>query len=70
MGHKTSTYRVLVRKYEILGIAGSIRLTRMLKEEDGRAWAEFVWLRTGQVAGSCKHGNERLSSIYCREFLD
>jgi hypothetical protein len=46
-----NTYRVFVRKYNILPIAGSMRLKRILKEDEGRAWAEFIWLGTGQVVG-------------------
>jgi len=33
------------------------------------AWTGWIWLRIGQVAGSCKSGNETSVSIKCGEFL-
>jgi hypothetical protein len=36
---------------------------------DGRTWIGLSWLRIGQVAGSCKCGNEPWGSIKCGEFL-
>jgi len=36
----------------------------------GGAWTGLIWLRLGQMVGACECGNEPLSSIKCREFLD
>ena len=33
-------------------------------------WLDWSGSRQGQVAGSCKHGNELSGSIKCREFLN
>jgi hypothetical protein len=63
MGHKRNTYRVLVEKYEVLGIDENIRLKQILKERQQRAWAGFIWLRTGQMLESCED-----STSWCRTF--
>ena len=34
------------------------------------AWTELIWLKRGQVVGTCKCGNEASGSIKCGEFLD
>jgi hypothetical protein len=34
-----------------------------LKEQDGKVWTGFVWLRIGQMIGSCEHSNELSGSI-------
>jgi hypothetical protein len=35
-----------------------------------KKWTEFIWLRIGEVAGTCKCGNEPSGSIKCKEYLD
>jgi len=37
---------------------------------DGRAWTGLIWLRIGQVAGTCKCDNEPSGSIKCGAFLN
>jgi len=36
----------------------------------GGAWTGLIWLRIGQVAGTCECGNELSISIKCGKFLD
>jgi hypothetical protein len=33
-------------------------------------WTGWIWLRIGQMVGSCKCGNEPTGSLKCREFLE
>jgi hypothetical protein len=42
---------------EDLGVDERIRLKWILRKDE-RVWNGFIWLRTGNAAGSCKHGNE------------
>jgi len=37
--------------------------------EGKSAWAGLNWLRKGQVADSCEHGNESSVAIKCEDFL-
>jgi hypothetical protein len=39
---------------------GRIRQMWIFNIQDGRAWAEFIWLRTGTSGGSCEHGTGSL----------
>jgi hypothetical protein len=43
---------------EVVGVGWRIILKRSLREWDERTWAEFVWLRQGQVESWCERGNE------------
>ena len=52
------------------GFDGNIRVRWMWKKCYVSAWTRSIWLGQGQVAGTCKCGNEPLGSIKCREFLD
>jgi hypothetical protein len=36
----------------------------------GKVWTGLIWLWIGQVAGTCKSGNEPSDSIKCGEILD
>jgi hypothetical protein len=45
------------------GLHGRIILKWMLGKQDGKVWTEFIWLRVGQVAVSCEHGNELSGSV-------
>jgi len=33
-------------------------------------WTRSIWLRIGQMTGTCECGNEPSDSIECGEFLD
>ena len=52
------------------GIDGRITLGWIFRKWDVRAWTGSMWLKYGQVAGSCVCGNEPLGSVKCGEFLD
>jgi len=54
---------------EDLGVDGRIILKWIFRTWDGGVWTALIWLRTGQVAGCCKHTNEPSGSIKFREFL-
>ena len=41
-----------------------------VQEVGWETWIGLIWLRMGQLAGTCKSENEPLSSIKCREILD
>ena len=41
-----------------------------IQEVGWGAWTGLIWLRNGQVAGTCECGNEPAGSIKCGEFLD
>jgi len=47
-------------------VEGRIILKRICKKRDG----EMKWLKVGQLAGSCKHGNKPSCAKECGEFLD
>jgi hypothetical protein len=47
-------------------VEGRIILKRIFKKRDG----EMKWLRVGQLAGSCKRGNEASYAKESGEFLD
>jgi len=51
-------------------IAARITVQWVFKKWDMGAWTGLIWLRIGQVVGSCKCGNEPSGSIKCGEFLD
>lgn len=55
---------------EHAGVDRRIILKCSSKEYGDRSLIGLNWLRKRQVAGSCKHGNEPLGAIKCREFLD
>ena len=42
----------------------------ILKIQVGSDWTGLNWLRAGQVASCCQHGNEPSDSIKLREYLD
>jgi hypothetical protein len=48
---------------EDLHVDESVILKCVLKKQIRRMWTGFIWLRTGQVAGSYEHGNETSGSI-------
>jgi hypothetical protein len=52
------------------GIDGRIILEWIFKGWDGRHGLDCAGSRYGQVAGSCKCGNELPDSIKCGEFLE
>ena len=52
------------------GVDGMIILRWVFRKWDVRAWTGLIWLRIGQVEGSCECGNEPSGSIKCGEFLD
>jgi hypothetical protein len=52
------------------GIDGRIILRWIFRKLDVGAWTGSIWLRIGQVAGTCDCGNERSGSIKCGKFFD
>jgi hypothetical protein len=75
MGERRGAYRALVGKpegknhLEDPGVDGRIILKWIFERLDG-AVTGLIWLRIGQVAGSCECGDEPSGSIKCREFLE
>jgi hypothetical protein len=72
---RRGAYRVLVGKPEGKRPLGKPRhrqedITLDCQKVGWGAWTGFMWLRKGQVAGSCDGGSESSGSIKCREFLD
>ena len=69
-------YRLLVGKpegknhLEDPGIDGWIILRWIFRKWDVGVWTGSIWLRIGEVVGSCECGNERSGSINCGKFLD
>jgi hypothetical protein len=55
---------------EYLGVDGRMILKYILKKCFERAWTGLIWLKVGQVACCCEHGNEHLVPIKCGEYLD
>jgi hypothetical protein len=45
-------------------------LKSTLYKQDERAWTGLTWLRMGQVAVFCEHGNEPSGTTKCRKCLD
>jgi hypothetical protein len=37
---------------------------------DGVVWIGLIWLRIGNMEGSCEHSSEPSDSIKCREVLE
>jgi hypothetical protein len=76
MGEGRGAYRILVGRPE--GRRPLVRPRRRwednikmhLQEVRWGAWTGLIWLRIGQVAGSCECGNEPSGSIKLGEFLD
>jgi hypothetical protein len=70
------TYRVLVGKPEGEKPHGRLRrrlednIKMDLEELEYWAWYGFIWIRIGQVASCCEHGNEHSGSIRYEKFLD
>jgi hypothetical protein len=64
MGDRTCAYRVLAeipkekRPRGRPKIDWEILLKWISKKWCGEAWTESIWLRIGEVAGSCECGNE------------
>ena len=52
------------------GIDGRIILRWIFRKLDVGAWTGSIWLRIGQVAGTCDCGNERSGSIKCGKSFD
>jgi len=54
------------------GLDGRIILRLILRKWDGRGCTRIgsIWLRMGQMAGTCEYGNKPPGSIKCEEFLD
>jgi hypothetical protein len=50
------------------GIDERIILRRILRKQDVKVWAGFIWLKTTSV-GFCKHGNESSGSLKDGEFI-
>ena len=76
MGERRGAYRALVGKPEVRRPLERTRrrwednIKRTCEMLDGGAWTGSIWLRTGQVAGSCECGDEPADSIKCGEFLE
>jgi len=73
-GGRRGGYRVLggiIKRghLEDPGVDGRKILRRIFMKWDG-ALNGLIWLRIGQVAGTCDCGNGPSSSIKCGEFLD
>jgi hypothetical protein len=67
---RLKTYKIFsceMDHLEHLGIAGMIILKWILIKYDWKTWTGFIWPGQGQVASSCEHGDECLSSIRCRD---
>ena len=52
------------------GVDGRITLILIFRKWDGGHGMDWSGSGYGQVAGSCKRGNEHSGSIKCGEFLD
>jgi hypothetical protein len=52
------------------GVYGRIILKLIFEKWNDGVWNGSIWLRIGQVVGSCECGNESWDSIKCGEFLD
>jgi hypothetical protein len=52
------------------GVDGRIILKWTCERLDGGAWTGSIWLRIGQVTGSCEYGDEPSGSTKCGEFLE
>jgi hypothetical protein len=52
------------------GVDGRIILKLIFERLGGRAQTGLIWLRKGQMAGSCVYGDEPSGSIKCGEFLE
>jgi hypothetical protein len=76
MGGRRKAYRILVGRPEGRRLVGRPRrrwedITVDLNEVgSGGAWTGLNWLRVGQVANSCKRGNEHSGSIERGKLLD
>jgi hypothetical protein len=72
MGENRNVYQVLVENPEGMRPFGrpSHRGVNMLdfKHWDGKMWNGLIWLRIGQVAVFCVHGNESSASIKFQGF--
>jgi hypothetical protein len=74
-GERRGVYRVLVGKPEGKRPLGRHRDGGIILKESARSgmWGHGLdrrGSRLGQVASTCKRGNELTGSIKCREFLD
>ena len=74
MGDRRGAYRILVERPEGRRLVGRPRrrwedITMDLNEVGREIWTGLNWFRVGQVADSCKRGNERLGSIERGELL-
>jgi len=49
---------------------GRIVLRWIFRKWNVQLWTGLIWFRMGQVAGTCKRGNELSGSIKCGEFHD
>jgi len=76
MVERRAACRVMVGKpegknpLERPGVDGKKKLRWIFRKWDVGVWTGLIWLRIGQVAGTCECGNEPLDSIKCGEFLD
>jgi hypothetical protein len=76
MGERKGLYRVLVGNMRVRdhledpGIDGRIILRWLFRKWDMGAWTGSIWLRLGQLAGTCECRNETSGSIKYGEFLD
>jgi len=66
-GEKRNVYRLLIRKVERKSPLGK---SRILKNQGGRMWTGFIWLRRG-IMDFCEHFNEAnlLSGYVISSFL-
>jgi hypothetical protein len=55
---------------EDTGVDGRIILKCIFKMRDVEAWTGSIWLRQGEMAGTCECGNEPSGSIKCGIFLE
>jgi hypothetical protein len=55
---------------ELKEIGGRTILKWIFKTQDGEAWTGLIWLRIGQVVGSCECSHKPSGSIKCWKFLD
>jgi hypothetical protein len=77
-GERRCAYRVLVGKHEgkrqfgrpIHRLEDNIymNLQEVGWRGGGGGWIELIWLKTGEMVGSCECSNDPLGSINCGEF--
>jgi hypothetical protein len=70
MREKRNAYRLLMskpeRKKPLRRPRRRSEVNVILERYDGFVWTELIWLRQGQVEGSCEHGSETSGFIKYR----